>query len=140
MGQMTPITIVLPEQAQAYIDERLASGAFATVDELITVLVLAEKMRQEEQRPDEPARQNLSAGELQKEGLSIDSNRLLEQRVALLEAQLLRVMTLLKTDRPVASDWMNRLAGSISNEDLFVEALEYGRSVRMQDQHVDDVA
>jgi Arc/MetJ-type ribon-helix-helix transcriptional regulator len=140
MGKMTPITIDLPEQAQAYIDERLASGAFATVDELITVLVLAEKMRQEEQQPDEPARQSLSAGELQKEGLNIDSNRLLEQRVALLEAQLLRVMTLLKTDRPVASNWMNRLTGSISNEDLFVEALEYSRSVRMQDQPVDDVA
>jgi Arc/MetJ-type ribon-helix-helix transcriptional regulator len=134
MGQMTPITIVLPEQAQAYIDERLASGAFATVDELITVLVLAEKMRQEEQPPDEAARQNLSAG------LNVDVHRLLEQRVALLEAQLLRVMTLLKPDRPVASNWMNRLAGSISNEDLFVEALEYGRSVRMKDQPVDDVA
>jgi Arc/MetJ-type ribon-helix-helix transcriptional regulator len=140
MGQMTPITIVLPEQAQAYIDERLASGAFATVDELITVLVLAEKMRQEEQQPDEAARQNLSAGELQEEGLNVDVHRLLEQRVALLEAQLLRVMTLLKPDRPVVSNWMNRLAGSISNEDLFVEALEYGRSVRMQDQPVDDVA
>ena len=32
---MTQITITLPEAAQAYIDEQLANGTYATLDELV---------------------------------------------------------------------------------------------------------
>jgi Arc/MetJ-type ribon-helix-helix transcriptional regulator len=89
MGKMTPITIDLPEQAQAYINEQLTRGVYATVDELMTALILTEKMRQEEPRLD--------------------------------------------ASREKSGDWLSRLKGSISNDELFLEALEYGRSVRMSD-------
>jgi hypothetical protein len=64
----------------------------------------------------------------------------LEERVSSLEAQLLQLTSLLKTDRPVASNWLDRLTGSISNDELFLEALEQGRSIRTEDQPMDEVA
>jgi Arc/MetJ-type ribon-helix-helix transcriptional regulator len=79
----------LPEQAQSYVDEQLMRGVYATVDELITALILTEKTRQEEQQLD--------------------------------------------ASREKTGDWLSRLEGSISNGELFLEALEYGRSVRMSD-------
>ena len=63
----------------------------------------------------------------------------LEERVAALERQLLQLTALLKIDRPVAPNWIERLTGSISYDELFLEALEYGRSLRMQDQPTDDI-
>jgi Arc/MetJ-type ribon-helix-helix transcriptional regulator len=87
MGKMTPITIDLPEQAQAYIDEQLTRGVYATVDELMTALILTEKMRQEEQELD--------------------------------------------VSRKGKVGWLSRLTASISNDELFLEALEYSRSVRV---------
>jgi hypothetical protein len=36
-------------------------------------------------------------------------------------------------DRPTAN-WMDKLVGSISDEAAFLEALEYGRSVRQADR------
>ena len=60
----------------------------------------------------------------------------LEQRVAHLEAELERINRLLPTDHtlqsPIApeANWIDRLAGSISNEALFLEALEHGRRYR----------
>jgi hypothetical protein len=60
----------------------------------------------------------------------------LEQRVAHLEAELERISRLLPADRTPQSpiepeaNWIDRLAGSISNESLFLEALEYGRQYR----------
>ena len=64
----------------------------------------------------------------------------LEERVSSLEAQLLQLTSLLKTDRPIASNWLDRLTGSISNDELFLEALEQGRSIRTEDQPMDEVA
>jgi hypothetical protein len=66
------------------------------------------------------------------------SSQTLEQRVAQLEAQLLQIMVLLKTERIPAPNWIDRLTGSISNDDLFLEALEYGRSFRVADQPSDE--
>jgi hypothetical protein len=63
----------------------------------------------------------------------------LEERVSSLEAQLLQLTSLLKTDRPIASNWLDRLTGSISNDELFLEALEQGRSIRTEDQPMDEV-
>jgi hypothetical protein len=63
----------------------------------------------------------------------------LEERVSSLEAQLLQLTSLLKTDRPIASNWLDRLTGSISNDELFLEALEQGRLIRTEDQPVDEV-
>jgi hypothetical protein len=66
------------------------------------------------------------------------SSQTLEQRVAQLEAQLLQITALLKTERTAIPNWIDRLTGSISNDDLFLEALEYGRSFRVADQPSDD--
>ena len=42
------------------------------------------------------------------------------------------------TERPTANNWMDRLVGSISDEAAFLEALDYGRSVRQSDRPLDD--
>jgi hypothetical protein len=59
----------------------------------------------------------------------------IEQRVTHLEAELERISRLVSiaptppqtTPEP---DWIDRLAGSITNETLFLEALEYGKQHR----------
>ena len=38
-------------------------------------------------------------------------------------------------DQPTVTNWMDKLVGSISDEAAFLEALEYGRSVRQADQY-----
>ena len=60
---MTQITITLPEAAQTYLDEQLANGTYATQDELITALILAQKKRQEQQKLNAMIRQGLNSGE-----------------------------------------------------------------------------
>jgi hypothetical protein len=61
----------------------------------------------------------------------------LEQRVAHLEAELARMDTLLQVAVQQKTEisggepnWIDSLAGSISNDALFVEALAYGRQYR----------
>jgi hypothetical protein len=60
----------------------------------------------------------------------------LEQRVTQLEAELARVISLIPTQHqsstptPPESNWIDQLAGSITNEDLFLKALEYGKQHR----------
>ncbi len=66
------------------------------------------------------------------------SSQTLEQPAAQLEAQRLQITVLLKTERIPAPNWIDRLTGSISNDDLFLEALEYGRSFRVADQPSDE--
>ena len=56
-----------------------------------------------------------------------------------LEEQLLQLTSLVKTDRPIASNWLDRLTGSISNDELFLEALAQGRLIRNEDKPVDEV-
>jgi hypothetical protein len=63
----------------------------------------------------------------------------LEERVSSLEAQLLQLTSLSKTDRPIASNWLDRLIGSISNDELFLEALAQGRLLQNEDKPVDEV-
>lgn len=67
------------------------------------------------------------------------SSLTLEQRVEQLELQLTQLTALLKTEQVLAPNWIDRLTGSISNDDLFLEALEYGRSFRVADQPSDEV-
>ena len=62
----------------------------------------------------------------------------LEQRVAQLEDQLLQITLVLKAEKTPVPNWIDRLTGSISNDELFVEALEYGRSFRVADQSSDE--
>ena len=42
-------------------------------------------------------------------------------------------------DRPTVTNWMDKLVGSISDEAAFLEALDYGRSVRQSDRPLDDI-
>jgi hypothetical protein len=59
----------------------------------------------------------------------------IEQRVTHLEAELERISRLVSIE-PTPSqtstepNWIDRLAGSITNEALFLEALEYGKQHR----------
>jgi Arc/MetJ-type ribon-helix-helix transcriptional regulator len=46
---MTQLTIALPDEAQAYIDEQLAQGHYATVEDVITSLILKENKRPSQQ-------------------------------------------------------------------------------------------
>jgi hypothetical protein len=62
-----------------------------------------------------------------------------EYRLAVLEEQVTdlkqEIIDLKQKNiyRPTAN-WMDRLVGSISDEAAFIEALDYGRSVRQSDQ------
>ena len=47
---MTQLTIALPDEAQAYIDEQLAQGRYATVEDVITSLILEENKRQSQHK------------------------------------------------------------------------------------------
>ena len=42
-------------------------------------------------------------------------------------------------DQPTVTNWMDKLVGSISDEAAFLEALDYGRSVRQSDRPLDDI-
>jgi hypothetical protein len=55
----------------------------------------------------------------------------IEQRVTHLEAELEPISRLVKPEQPATEpNWIDRLAGSITNETLFLEALEYGKQHR----------
>jgi len=41
--------------------------------------------------------------------------------------------------RPVSTSWLEQVAGSISDEAAFEEALEYGRAYRQADRPSDEV-
>ena len=60
---MTQLTIALPDTAQDYIDEQLAKGCYATVDEVVIALILAEKKRQAKQTLNGMIREGLNSGE-----------------------------------------------------------------------------
>jgi antitoxin ParD1/3/4 len=60
---MTQLTIALPDQAQSYINEQLAEGSYATVDELIVSLILAEEKRQTQHKLNTMIREGLQSGE-----------------------------------------------------------------------------
>ena len=47
---MNPLTITLPETAQAYIDEQIANGHYMTAGELVTFLIEEAQERQAKQK------------------------------------------------------------------------------------------
>ena len=57
----------------------------------------------------------------------------LEQKVAQLKEQLLQITLVLKAEKTPVPNWIDRLTDSISNDELFVEALEHVRSFRVTD-------
>ncbi len=42
--------------------------------------------------------------------------------------------------KPVAESWLQKLTGSISDEAVFLEALEYGKTFRQSDRPIDESA
>ena len=58
----------------------------------------------------------------------------LERRLADLEQAVAEVRLGLSGSRP-ADDWLEILAGSISDESAFLKALEFGRAIRQTDRY-----
>jgi Arc/MetJ-type ribon-helix-helix transcriptional regulator len=108
-GMTTQLTIVLPAQAQAYVDEQLAKGLYATVDELIVDLILREQTRQVHQLFETAIPQDCNVGEADECDVNEGAVQERDQW---------------KIDRSIAPNWIDRLAGSISNNELFLEALQ----------------
>ena len=57
----------------------------------------------------------------------------LEEKVTDLKQEIVELKQK-NIDQPTTTNWMDKLVGSISDEAAFLEALEYGRSVRKADQ------
>ncbi|MEH2353019.1 transferase hexapeptide repeat containing protein [Nostoc sp.] len=55
-----------------------------------------------------------------------------EQRLAILEQTVANIKHQV-IDAPTYSNWLEKVIGSISDEPAFLEALEYGRSLRHAD-------
>jgi antitoxin ParD1/3/4 len=60
---MTQLTIALSDQAQSYINKQVAEGSYATVDEFIISLILAEEKRQDQCKLNTMIREGLQSGE-----------------------------------------------------------------------------
>ncbi len=54
----------------------------------------------------------------------------IEQRLASLEQEVAQLKR--KSDSNISNNWIDKLIGSISDEPAFLQALEYGRSFRLQ--------
>ncbi|MBD2409846.1 transferase hexapeptide repeat containing protein [Nostoc calcicola FACHB-389] len=61
----------------------------------------------------------------------------LEQRLLTLE-QTVADLKHRVIDAPISSNWLEKVIGSISDEPAFLEALEYGRSLRQGDIFTDE--
>lgn len=61
------------------------------------------------------------------------NNLTIEQRLATLE-QTVAELKLQINDASNSSNWLQKVIGSISDESAFIEALEYGRSLRQADK------
>ncbi len=64
----------------------------------------------------------------------------IEQRLISLERTVAELQSLLQVTQPtpVASNWLEKVTGSISDEQAFLEVLEYGRSFRQEDKPTDE--
>ncbi len=63
----------------------------------------------------------------------MSSETALEQRVAAVEEAVTELRHRLAS-RPGRTDWLAEVVGSISDEEAFAEALEYGRAFRQADR------
>ncbi len=64
---------------------------------------------------------------------------ILEQRLMTLETSVAALQDKLET-RSNSDNWLEKLIGSISDEQAFSEALEYGRIFRQADRLIDGAA
>ena len=61
----------------------------------------------------------------------------IEQRLVTLERTVAELQRLLQV-KPADSNWLEKVTGSISDEQAFLEVLEYGRSFRQEDKPTDE--
>jgi hypothetical protein len=61
----------------------------------------------------------------------------IEQRLAKLEQEV-AALKQKSADESAPTTWLDNLIGSISDEDAFLQALEYGRNFRDSDKPVDE--
>lgn len=61
---------------------------------------------------------------------------ILEERVTVLERMVADLKQ--KVDRPAAKNWLDKVVGSISDDEAFLKALEYGRELRRADVPTDE--
>ena len=61
---------------------------------------------------------------------------LIEQRLSAVEDAVIKLQDRLPA-RSTSPDWLEKVIGSISDEDAFQEALEYGRAYRESDRPSD---
>jgi hypothetical protein len=63
----------------------------------------------------------------------------IEQRLVNLERTVTELKRLLITS-PTSSNWLEKVTGSISDEQTFLEVLEYGKSLRYADKPADEMS
>jgi len=63
----------------------------------------------------------------------------LEQRMTAVEVAVRELQEAMKAREP-ASDWLDRMIGSMEDEPAFDEVLAYGRAIREADRPADDEA
>jgi hypothetical protein len=63
----------------------------------------------------------------------------LEQRLATIE-HTVADLKLRIDSTPTAKNWLEKVMGSISDEAAFLEALEYGKSLRYADKPLDEAS
>jgi hypothetical protein len=67
--------------------------------------------------------------------MAIDAT--IEQRLTALEHAVAQLQRRLTTREP-APDWLDRIAGSITDDEAFQQVLAYGREFRQSDRPSDD--
>ncbi|MEA5581895.1 transferase hexapeptide repeat containing protein [Nodularia harveyana UHCC-0300] len=60
-----------------------------------------------------------------------------EQRLNTLEQAVFDLQHKLES-KLISENWLEKLIGSVSNEEVFLEALEYGRAFRQSDKPVNE--
>jgi hypothetical protein len=63
----------------------------------------------------------------------------IERRLITLEQTVCDLQQKVDT-KPVTESWLQKLTGSISDEAVFLEALEYGKTFRQSDRPVTDIS
>jgi hypothetical protein len=63
----------------------------------------------------------------------------LDQRMTAMEEAVRELQALVKVRKP-ASDWLDRVIGSMKDEPAFDDVLAYGRAIRQADKPADDQA
>jgi hypothetical protein len=63
----------------------------------------------------------------------MSSEAMLEQRLAALERAVADLQQQLAMCSP-STNWLDKVTGSITDEEAFLEALEYGRAIRSADR------